>query len=149
MYVEAVSKLKKKGIDKVLSTEISHVSEEMGLDHMMLCYIKRVEGQDNKNKRVKFYDEREWRYVPDLSNEIRVEVNKNKDEICIKKLCIKTKDIRLKLSPKDILYLIVKDESHVIKLYDDLDKYFKEFNQGERNKLKTRIICTQQISKDF
>lgn len=132
------------------STDESSISFE----EKLLYYIKRVEGCDNNKKKIKFYNEREWRYVPTINEDIHIEIlqknmEKKKQEAEIKQLCKKTKNNRIKFKPQDIKYIFVRGENNVKKILRDIDDIFKSNTLEERNLLKTKIIYTQQIKEDF
>jgi hypothetical protein len=102
---------------------------------------------------VRFYDEREWRYVPlelldkyhhltkveFLDMEKRQEANN----------CLPESTV-LKFTPDDIRYIIVATEGEILDMVDDIlrikgDKY----SHNQLRKLTTRIISAEQIREDF
>lgn len=125
-------------------------------------YIKPYEGRawNKKNfdgEKTRFYDEREWRYIPDmdfrdkyeglwyltkedfLNEEIRKEKNKEIEELS-----------KLSFTPKDIKYIIVNSDEEILDLWNAIDRIKGDkYTQNEIMILKTRIISKEQILNDF
>lgn len=127
-----------------------------GLLFEFTAFLKPYEGKmwrSNKYVKKRFYDEREWRFVPDLSLETETyrlfkvdflnEIQKaNANDIISKKY-------RLTFRAEDIKYLIVKTQKEMTSLSDALDSMKTVFNETEIKVLKTRIISSEQINEDF
>ena len=118
-------------------------------------YAKNYSGKlkiSGKERDYKFYDEREWRLVPDSSmlngNNFSIpssDYKKNKDLYNSK-----LSDIRVKFSPEDISYIIVKKTSEIPNVINHLRKsYQKETTAEELDILFSKICSTEQISEDF
>ena len=113
-------------------------------------FIKEYEGYQNKGdkfkKPIRFYDEREWRYVPSImefkenthipmiSNEIFD--NKTKLEQFNEKL---SKTCSLNFEPSDIRYIILPEENQI-------PKFIEENNIGN---ISNRVLSLEQIFSDF
>lgn len=159
LYVDASSKLKTKYLDEFLSkyTLPSTNEDSIKFSEMMLYYIKRVEGIETKKDKsgkekqvhVKYYNEREWRYIPSISKTIHLEIDGKTTQKTCKELSKQTKNNRLLLEPNDIQYLIVRSDNMSLKLYEDIGKIFHSFPPKDINLLRTKIIYNQQIKKDF
>lgn len=127
-----------------------------GITHLMF-FMKLYEGdfvhRDETKGNVRFYDEREWRFVPPIDD---------KHVYFLSKEQFADSDIReehnnslpnsasLKFTPDDIRYIIVESEDEIIGMVDDIlsikgDNY--KYNQLK--KLTTRIISAEQIREDF
>lgn len=119
----------------------------------ILRYIKPFEGQftfktkGHKKQNVKFYDEREWRYVPD-STENRIdnfllanEFEKLKDKSIPK--------FRLSFNPKDIKYLIVSKDKEISPLIRTIRETKANYAHKDVELLHSRIITVAQIKNDF
>lgn len=96
------------------------------------AYAKPFEGpawRDGKvQKKVRFYDEREWRYVPPVSSPNGLFIDQS-SKLAIRQLLQYQYNLHhsLKVEPDDIQYLIVKytkGETNVIKLHDFVMKLF-------------------------
>lgn len=118
-------------------------------------YAKNYQGEliingKVEEKKYKFYDEREWRFVPKSSdingNEILLDINKyesNKSYI--------NKGIEncyLNFSLDDISYIIVNSESEIEQIVDLLQT---EAGKNEKlfKKLVTKIFTNEQVLADF
>ncbi len=124
--------------------------------YIKICsYLKNYDGilvrQTKKINDYRFYDEREWRYVPkpnllEGSNAIKLEsylANKRKYNLLAEK-------IKLKFSHSDISYIIVHNEKEIPQITKHLrDCYADKCTSVELEILLTRIITTNQIIKDF
>jgi len=125
-------------------------------------YLKPYEGKlwrrDRYKNRIRFYDEREWRYVPTIKRLLAIGfdtgpvlqkeefLNANRVEDGNGKL----KQCSLGFTPKDIKYLIVKTEAEI---YDFVMRVrqIKEakYSREDIEVLVTRIISMEQIEDDF
>lgn len=118
----------------------------------IIRYVKQYKGYHvNKmgKKRLKiFYNEKEWRYVPrkgrfvlgksDFNNDIK----KNRENI-------EMEQRKLRFSPEDIKYIIIRQESEILPMIEEIKKI--KIMQPEQiiAKLTTRIITCKNIEKDF
>ena len=120
------------------------------------AYAKNYSGHlkrrsvDNPN--YKFYDEREWRLVPN-SKEINnadfsiklIDYEKDKD-----KYNQKIADCRIKFEAKDISYIIVEKTSQIPELIKFLrDDYSDKCSAKELDLLFSKICSTEQILADY
>lgn len=107
----------------------------------------------NKYVDKRFYDEREWRYVPFINNkEIHTRLSKDEFLNDIKRASandIIAEDYSLKFKCEEVKYIIVRKESEMIALFDAIDSMSNQFSESERKILKTKIISTEQILEDF
>lgn len=149
LYLNTTAELKTKYLKCELSkyNSPSVDNEDINFTEMMFYYIKRVEGKDGK-KQVKFYNEREWRYVPPITNSVHLEIVKGSTPSC-NELSKNTKQMRIVLEPDDIQYLIVRSETMILKLCKDIDKIYSQYSEKEKEVLKTKILYIQQIKRDF
>lgn len=120
------------------------------------CYAKNYQGDLHRKgkcvkKQYKYYDEREWRYVPqsDKINDLGVILDnddylKNKDTHNNQ-----IKEFNLNFSISDISYIIVKDETEISNLILLLKRTFKEENSNDLEILFTKILTSSQIFLDF
>ncbi len=123
-------------------------------------YVKPYQGKVNirkirKNQKKKteiriFYNEREWRYVPQnfpvLSNE-RINI----DTISKANEQMKKNKERLGFKLNDIKYIIVKHEDEIPEFVDFIEKDLKiKFpNERERKILVSKLISVNQIDDDI
>jgi hypothetical protein len=141
--------------------ELAHQMLELKDGYLnVLRYLKNYEGSLIRNEKVidpnyRFYDEREWRFVPEWKNEGEVKGYLSEGEY-LKFRGPKTSSkpmidgISLNFKALDIKYLIVKSNSDIPKLIrfinatDELTK-----NPDEADILTTKILTVDQLKSDF
>lgn len=102
--------------------------------------LKPYSNQDNL-----YYNEREWRYIPDIKLELCFTTcNDNID-----KWHEYTKDKKAMFEAADIKYLILDKETERVNLLSDLDCLFPTLKKSERSLLYSKVITIQQLSEDF
>lgn len=122
---------------------------------------KRWDGKDFHGDTIRFYDEREWRFIPELRNMYKSGIYSGDSIVLSKKgfldsakrnefNSILAKEAKLEFKPNDINYIIVKSEEDVLKIEDKIagimgDKYI----HNEVRKLTTRILCISRVLEDF
>lgn len=97
-----------------------------------------------------FANEREWRYVPKISENILSFVNIDKIQTNEQKTDLNSKlnHLRLEFQPEDIKYLIVRKESDIINLINHLRRIKNRFSNETIDQLASRILTYEQIEKD-
>lgn len=123
----------------------------------LVGFYKPYDGQMwriNKYVDKRFYDEREWRYVPDISIDYESLYRLSKDDFLndVKRASANeliSKDFSLQFKYEDVKYIIVKKELEMIAMFDALDSMSDIFDKNEIKILKTKIISTEQILEDF
>jgi len=122
-----------------------------------MCFVKPYEGdlwrEGRKLTNVRFYDEREWRFVQAMSDdfyrygltkteflnaEIRSEANNKLAEIS-----------RIDFEPSDIKYLIVQHESEIVPLIREIERIKGKYGFDDVRLLASRVISAEQIRTDF
>ncbi len=117
-------------------------------------YIKPYSGEAfHKRKRrkvpVRFYDEREWRYVPEHFPVIG-EKRANDSLITVANEKMRQKKHQLGFTAKDVKYIIVKTEEEIPKFAEFIQKSLKQvFKEDERNLLVSKLISAKQIKEDM
>jgi hypothetical protein len=121
-------------------------------------HVKPYEGRSSKTRKNKiFYNEREWRYIPSMSNfsnnKIDYRLYENEyNEIKRRELAnknIEHASIKLEFEPKDIKYLIVKKDNEIYNLIKLIDNIKRKFPHEDVEILKTKIISVEQLINDF
>ncbi|MGM7738370.1 abortive infection system antitoxin AbiGi family protein [Yersinia enterocolitica] len=119
-------------------------------------YLKNYEGELKSSKldiaNYRFADEKEWRFVPSIS-EGNVLPFVPISKIKTRQQKIKYNDLinhlRLSFEPKDIKYILVKDDSEIITIINHLKVVKNRFSPDEVMQLQTRILTTKQIKTDM
>lgn len=119
-------------------------------------FLKPYSGDFNRNKEliknVRFYNEREWRYIPNLNEVDNIVMSKEDFENPIKLAEENNKLSKYKLSftPKDIKYIFVKEEKEIHSMIQSL-RLIKgqKFDSKTIDILTSKILTTKQIGEDF
>lgn len=136
----------------------SGVKEEQDKAKLLLDtlrYIKNYEGRLKRKKgkiidNYRFSDEREWRYVPDINENISMIMGQSRDAASLEENKNKLKSFRLEFSPNDIKYIIIKNESEISDFVAHLkNAKGKHFTADDIERLTTRIITADQIKTDM
>ncbi len=121
-----------------------------------LMFTKPYSGKmfkNGKNQFTRFYDEREWRWVPRITNkDIWTHLGKEQflnKEIKDKADLMVSELYRLHFQPKDINYLILNTEEEIDDFIQSIEQIKEKFNKRTIKKLTSRIITRQQIISDF
>ena len=103
-------------------------------------------------KHVNSYDEREWRFVPQKSEEFDIpfkNISGKKLNEYIKRLNNNSPFPEfLKFAPEDVKYIIVKDNDEV-NLVINFMKKSRKFDANSRNYLTTKMLTLKNILQDF
>jgi len=135
----------------------SNLSEKQKKEILQIkSYAKNYSGElirgEVHNQNYKFYDEREWRLIPNKEtlNGAKFSVslksyNKNKE-----KYNNKISKCRLPFKLKDISYIIVNQTSEIPKMISFLrNEYSNRVTQNELDILFSKICSTEQIIADY
>lgn len=141
--------------DKILEEEWRYLANFM-LTQMV--YSKPIVGDmiiNNKKKRLLFKDECEWRYIPNLPDNMDLVLSPEKAtpegmEIYNKALATKKcENTWFKFTPDDICYLIVPSEAEALNLINFINTKMKRVDRTTRNKLISKIEITSKIVQDY
>lgn len=123
-------------------------------------FFKPYEGEMwriNKYVTKRFYDEREWRYIPfllpkepgEFKEDYRLSKNEFLNEIKRAKANKYVKENHpLEFDFKDIKYIIIKNDNEAKAMTEAIYSSPK-FNEEQKIILSTKIISTEQIKEDF
>jgi hypothetical protein len=133
-------------IEPDISTESATSSEKAIVD--IFRYTKNYQADLERNGETKenyrFSDEREWRYVLDLSE--------TEKYVCSHDECnkIDLSEYLLTFEPEDIQYIIIKDEEEISEFLQVLrNAKGNKYSLHDVERLMTRIITVEQINNDF
>lgn len=144
---------------KRLSEELARIDNRL-ID--LMGFTKNYSGTFSRNgkyyKNVCFYDEREWRYIPDnnllFEHQIPAYITKEKylniNERQAANSKLERPDCMLRYDPHDIRYIIVATQDEILPMAKGIhqikgDKY----SYDDLQLLTTRIISMEQILQDF
>ncbi|NAY92963.1 hypothetical protein GTQ34_13650 [Muricauda sp. JGD-17] len=154
---ESISKLAEsvyQALDKYCGEVTKGISDEfMNLSNFLKPYKGNFKRGDKIYKNVRFYNEREWRYVPKIEFDSDVgnyldKSHYSKPEV-LQEENAKLLDYRLGFKPKDIKYIFVKDDNEIHQMMTELRNIKQRFSPKEIDILTSKIITTKQIKEDF
>lgn len=138
------------------------VSNMIGNFIYLIRHMKPYEGQlirhgETLERLVRFYDEREWRYVPntgvlkenDVPHALTLEAYKNQ-EVCQQANAQVATLFPLQFEPNGIRYIIVNKEEEVFPMTTKIQEIKAEkFIAKDVEVLKTRVLSVEHIRDDF
>jgi hypothetical protein len=138
---------------KIAGNDLNGASEEIKAAIDILRYMKNYEGvlrrNGKVNKKYRFSDEREWRYVPDFAHHEMIILD---DDYRQKKdvADFNIGKIRLKFEPNDIRYIIINNDAEIKEFIDHLrSSKGGKYTSFDIEKLTTRIFTSEQIKTDL
>ena len=143
---------------KVISKEVldnpdGNASLRMNRYVDMVCMMKPYEGQDERvGKTVRYYDEREWRYVPPRESGdqyIYLTEPVFKEEGTQERINKENEKYGVEFNPDVINYLIVANEKDVLILKHAIEDIKGGFPYNSVQLLMTRIVSMERIREDF
>ncbi len=133
--------------------------------HETMGYMKPYEGTLFRGghpvrENVRFYDEHEWRYTPDISimsnNDIEPFIQKprytNPVELVDANRKLEMEKARLSFNADDIKYVIISNEgqiNHMVKALRYIKGSIYDYDNDTIDRLTSRIITVKQIQNDF
>jgi hypothetical protein len=118
----------------------------------LIRYTKPVEGRTLRNgkyNRKIFYDEREWRYIPQLLDDRPSILPKDEYRINLANCDMNWRD-RLEFNANDIKYIIVKHEKEILPMANMIRTIKRsKYDENQILLLVSRIIISKQIVTDF
>ena len=130
------------------------------LERLMLFskpYVGPFEHNSQKHNEKIFYDEREWRFVPDLTKtKIKQLIyfsdpkfrDLREENINLLKINL---EFSISVTPSNIKYIIVENEDDIKPVMRKIEDSFgdQKYTPNAMQKLMTKIITTKQIREDF
>ncbi len=148
---------KKSYLTKQLKTNVENLmkgEDQKDFPSELIKYTKPVEGLSFKHDKNKnFYDEREWRYIPELLDDRESILYKNEYQDYFKRgganSDMSWRD-RLKFDAGDIKYIIVKHENEIVHMARTIKRIeSSKYDSDQIDLLISRIITSKQIVSDF
>lgn len=136
--------------------EDTNLSEQQRKEILRIkSYAKNYSGplrrKSINTKNYKFYDEREWRLVPNsnIIGNALFSVNASAYKNDKEKYNSKIAHCRVTFSAKDISYIIVENTAEIPKIINFLRSAYKECSESDLYVLFSKICSTQQIINDY
>jgi hypothetical protein len=124
----------------------------------VFSFVKPYEGDLWREGRtissLRFYNEREWRYVPQLDKDDEYRMGMN-PEVFLNDAKRKqandrmAKSFRIGFEPNDIKYLIVRREEEIVPLIRQVEMIKGRYSYDDVRLLFSRVISAEQIRSDF
>ena len=122
-----------------------------------LSFVKPYEGTlwrpSGEITNLRFYDEREWRFVPDLpiKDQFGISPADCRDESKRANENARIgRTFRIAFDPSDVKYLIVRREEEIVPLIRDLEHIKGDkYSYDDVRLLASRVISSEQIRSDF
>lgn len=156
--MQQIMRFHKNKKEVLINPEIKKIDEVWRQELITLCsYVKNYDGdliiESETKKDYRFYDEREWRFVPtakQLKGNSRA-INQSIYLANKEKFNSELNKVKLEFDlASDISYIIVKEDDDISKTLDFITQNFKKQLLGSDIEiLMTKIISTNQIINDF
>ena len=120
----------------------------------LLRYVKPYIGDFTRDGKkisdVRFYNEREWRYIPDLPDEHRyMTAIQYNDKLTLANANSLLQSFNLSFEPDDIKYIFVNKDSEIPAMVSALKRIKSKYPPNTVEILTSRILTCEQILNDF
>lgn len=160
LYVHGNSSFIGQGLEALnWSLELSkkdegHLKERLAQVMSMFFMMKPYEGEqviNGKKEKIRFYDEREWRYIPPIGgNQFNCLTEEQFNDINQReKLNSANEQYGVDFNPDVINYIIVEREDEIVPLMHELRSIKSNFAYKSVDLLSSRIISMDRIREDF
>ena len=131
-----------------------HLNERLSMVMSMFFMMKPYEGyqeRGGKREKVRFYDEREWRYIPPIGGPLLNFLTEEKytDKTQRDSIDFFNEQFGVNFNPDVINYLIVEKEDEIVPLMRDLHSIKGNFSYNSVELLSSRILSMDRIREDF
>lgn len=120
----------------------------------LLRYVKPYIGDFKRDMKtisdVRFYNEREWRYIPDLPDEHRYMTEEQYNDMLGRANANSVlQSFNLSFEPDDIKYIFVKKDSEISTMVSALKRIKSKYSSNTVEILTSKILTCEQIINDF
>lgn len=151
LYIEQNSLLSDSLIE-ILNTTLydseGSPEEYLKLRDIIIMHLKQYSGVFNRRgqlfRNYKFYNEREWRYIPNGFNIIQDDALEISEE-----LKNELQKVKLVYHPNDIKYIIISHSNELDRMITDLSRIKRMYRGNIVQRVISRIITVEQIKEDF
>jgi hypothetical protein len=139
---------------KIAGANLNEVGEEIRSAFDIVRYMKNYEGTlkraTQEVESYRFSDEREWRFVPEFSEDYEMFILSKDYPAKKEKANLNVGKIRLEFEPNDIRYIIINEDVEISEFINHL-RYSKgsKYSLSDIEKLTTRILTAEQIKTDL
>lgn len=133
------------------TTPLKNASDEF---MKLLNFLKPYEGLSFKNQKnkVRFYDEKEWRYVPEINFDDRTTLTFEEfnNTIIREKENSKIEKHKLKFNINDIKYIFINSNNEIHEFVEAIQNIKgSRYSRKEVDILKTKILTIENLKEDF
>jgi len=160
---EMINKLFKASynLDKVNSNIKNELTASNSMNYFQfLFFCKSYNGRMWRNgileQNKTFYDEREWRFIPNLAELDSLGANMVISKDIHENVQLRNRynrdieNIKIKFSPKDIKYIIIEKEQERLKMIRIIEQIKgSDYSMDDLKELNSKIISVEQIREDF
>lgn len=141
-----------------ITSQRKNITDSIQFTLYSTCFTKHYRDdlfrKGEKIKDYTFYDEREWRFVPEFNTTMcKLKITDEEYETWRGDLSTKKPyitDVNLSFSSDDINYIIVRDKEEIKSMINTLEKCIEQGKlTGEKEILFTKIFTYKQIIEDF
>ena len=129
--------------------ELKKMEEELNPHiYKLLSFIKPTYGKMVVSSGIvekEFYQENEWRFVPDVDKLIYHEKFEEEKDFENKEI----EKYKLKFTPQDIKYIFVREDNDIPPLVDFINEKLGRFPLNDLKILQSRIVSLQTLSLDL
>jgi hypothetical protein len=130
---------------------------ERDVDHF-ISFMKPYEGILARpgivSRRVRFYDEREWRFVPVTDESLLPVGGLSKEAFADTTLRERVdrelwESHKIPFEPSDICYIIVKEGDEILPMIREIQRIKAKYSEDEKLLLGSRVMTAEQIRRDL
>lgn len=139
-------------VDKLLVKDDKKYGNSRMFELFHIKMFSETVGKSKANKVIRYYDEREWRYVPCLFNgdeRLYLYGNEIDDTSRLERINFLLRKSPLYFTPSDVNYIIVRKDSEILDVKHMIEKIKVGYDYSLRELLVTRILSAQRIKNDF
>lgn len=138
-------------LDGKCTKPLKNVSDEF---MNLLNFLKPYEGNSSKNpnKKIRFYDEKEWRYVPNINFDERNSLTLDEfgDNLIREKANQEVEKHKLGFTINDIKYIFIKSNSEIHEFVEAIRNIKGlRYSPKEVDILTTKITTIENLKEDF
>jgi hypothetical protein len=153
-FIEAVKEMRDNIDLKNINSEFHQFLYAVDLLRNMKCYEGVLDRKGKKDKNYRFADEREWRYVPEMTTDLKPKIK----PWTLKHIYLANKNLfddslkneRLAFKADDIHYILVAKDSEINEIIKHIeDTKGSRYSMQAIKRLNSRIISVERIRNDF